>query len=165
MTSETQETRPRVARAATRKRKRLYMVLAGMAMLGISVALVLTAFEDSIVFFYTPSDLTGKDIRPGQRMRLGGLVEEGSIRKGADGLTTYFVVTDLTATVPVSFKGILPDLFREGQGVVDEFGRCHDMGNLYIADTGVFPQCPSVNPMWTAMALAHRTASVVAASH
>jgi len=109
-----------LSRAATRKRKRLYIVLAGMTMLGVAVALVLTAFQDNIVFFYTPSELTGKIVGPDQRVRLGGLVEDGSVRKSDDGVTTRFVITDLTATIKVSYTGILPDLFREGQGVVAE---------------------------------------------
>ncbi|NKB60398.1 MAG: cytochrome c maturation protein CcmE [Alphaproteobacteria bacterium] len=105
---------------ATRKRRRLYAVLAGLTMLGIAAALVLTAFQDNIVFFYSPSDLTEKELRPGQNIRLGGLVEEGSVKKAADGVTTEFVITDLSKTVPVRYGGLLPDLFREGQGVVSQ---------------------------------------------
>lgn len=120
---------PGRSRAATRKRKRLYIVLSGMTMLGVAVALVLIAFQDNIVFFYTPSDLAGKTIGPEQRVRLGGLVEDGSVRKSDDGVTTRFVITDYTATVAVSFSGILPDLFREGQGVVAE-GRLEPDGSL-----------------------------------
>lgn len=111
---------PRTSRAATRKTRRLQIVIAGMTMLGISVGLVLFAFQDSLVFFYTPSDLMEREVKPGQRMRLGGLVEDGSVNKSADGLTTEFVITDLTNTVEVSYTGIVPDLFREGQGVVAE---------------------------------------------
>ena len=120
-----------LSRAAMRKRKRLYVVLAGMSMLGIAVALVLTAFEDNIVFFFTPSELADKSFAPQQRVRLGGLVEDGSVRSAADGVTTEFVITDLTATVNVSYKGILPDLFREGQGVVAE-GR-FDAAGRFVA--------------------------------
>lgn len=120
MTIPTTPPKRKVSRAATRKTKRLYIVLTGMTMLGIAAALVLTAFDDSLVFFLTPSDLAERQINPGQRVRLGGLVEEGSVQKQADGLTTSFVITDLTAAVPVLYTGILPDLFREGQGVVAE---------------------------------------------
>lgn len=120
MSADKPPVRRKVSRAATRKRKRLYIVLAGLTMLGIAAALVLTAFNDSLVFFYTPSDLAEKPVASGQRVRLGGLVEEGSVVKAADGLTTSFVITDLSSTVPVSYTGILPDLFREGQGVVAE---------------------------------------------
>lgn len=105
-------------RAMTRKRRRLYAVLAGLMMLGIAAALVLTALRDSVVFFYSPSDLAGKQLAPGQRIRIGGLVAEGSVGKSRDGLATRFTVTDMKAEVPVSYSGILPDLFREGQGVL-----------------------------------------------
>ncbi len=103
-----------------RKHRRLAFVAAGMVALGAAAALVLVAFEDSLVFFYSPSDLAEKDLPEGRRVRLGGLVEEGSVRRLADGLTVEFRVTDLAAAVPVIYTGVLPDLFREGQGVVTE---------------------------------------------
>ncbi len=103
-----------------RKHRRLALVLASLAALGAAVALILVAFEDNIVFFHSPSDLTEKNFRAEQRLRLGGLVEKGTVVKSADGLTISFKITDLANSVPVSFKGILPDLFREGQGVVAE---------------------------------------------
>lgn len=106
--------------ARTRKRRRLLMVLIGLAGLGVAAALVLLAFEESIVFFYSPSELAQKQIPPERRFRLGGLVEEGSVSKAEDGLTVRFTITDLGETVPVVFTGFLPDLFREGQGVVAE---------------------------------------------
>lgn len=106
--------------AALRKRRRMNIVLAGLTMLGIAAALVLTALEDSIVFFHSPTDVQAKVIAPGQHFRLGGLVKEGSVTKAEDGLVTNFEVTDLDQTVPVSYRGILPDLFRPGQGVVAE---------------------------------------------
>lgn len=118
MTQETTPPKPKTTRAATRKTRRLYIVLVGMTMLGIAAGLVLFAFQDSLVFFYTPSDIVGKDVKPGQRVRLGGLVAEGSVEK--DGTTVRFVVTDMMAELPVIYVGILPDLFREGQGVVAE---------------------------------------------
>jgi cytochrome c-type biogenesis protein CcmE len=89
-----------------------------MAALGVAAALVLSAFEENLVFFYSPSDLKERDIEPGRVFRLGGLVEEGSVRR--DGARVNFRVTDLVETVPVTYAGILPDLFREGQGVVTE---------------------------------------------
>jgi len=104
----------------TRKRRRLYAVIGGLAMLGIAVALVLTALRDSVVFFYSPSDLGEKPLALGQRIRIGGLVAAGSVAKSADGVTTQFTVTDMKAEIPVRYSGILPDLFREGQGVVVE---------------------------------------------
>ncbi|MDH5410187.1 MAG: cytochrome c maturation protein CcmE [Alphaproteobacteria bacterium] len=118
MTNEATTPKSKTSRAATRKTRRLYIVLIGMTMLGLAAGLVLFAFQDSLVFFYTPSDVVGKDIKPGQRVRLGGLVAEGSVEK--DGTTVRFVVTDMMAELPVSYTGILPDLFREGQGVVAE---------------------------------------------
>ncbi|MAZ03165.1 MAG: cytochrome c maturation protein CcmE [Sneathiella sp.] len=102
----------------TRKKRRLYFVLAGMIVLSIAAALVLMSFQDSLVFFRSPSDLVEKPISPGRNFRLGGLVEEGSI--DSQGVTHRFRVTDLNETVPVTFDGLLPDLFREGQGVVAE---------------------------------------------
>jgi cytochrome c-type biogenesis protein CcmE len=102
----------------TRKKRRLMLVGLGMLMLATATALVLTAFQDNLVFFYSPTDLHEKGIDSGRRFRLGGLVEEGSVVK--NGATVTFAVTDLNASLPVSFTGILPDLFREGQGVVAE---------------------------------------------
>ena len=101
-----------------RKHRRLLLVLVSLALVGAGAALVLTAVEDSLVFFYTPADLAERDIAFDQRFRLGGLVEEGSVSQS--GSTTLFLVTDFTGTVAVSFNGVLPDLFREGQGVVAE---------------------------------------------
>ncbi len=103
-----------------RKHRRLAFVVTGMVLLGAAAALVLNAFEENLVFFYSPSDLAAKGIPDGRRFRVGGLVEEGSVKRLADGLTVEFVVTDLVETVPVSYRGPLPDLFREGQGVVAE---------------------------------------------
>ena len=83
---------------------------------GVAAALVLTAFNDNLVFFHSPSDVVEKQIPADRHFRIGGLVQEGSVRR--DGLTTDFVVTDLRNAVPVRYTGMLPDLFREGQGVV-----------------------------------------------
>ncbi|MEX0584108.1 MAG: cytochrome c maturation protein CcmE [Sneathiella sp.] len=113
----------------TRKKRRLYFVLAGMSVLTLAAVLVLTSFEDSLVFFRSPSDLVEKPISPGRNFRLGGLVEEGSVE--SEGVTHRFRVTDLSEAVPVTFDGMLPDLFREGQGVVAE-GSLSDDG-LFIA--------------------------------
>ena len=103
-----------------RKHKRLLFVLGGMAALGVAAGLIVSAFNENLVFFFSPSELQAKEVRPDQRIRIGGLVEEGSLSKEFDGVTVRFRVTDLTATLPVSYKGLLPDLFREGQGVVAE---------------------------------------------
>jgi cytochrome c-type biogenesis protein CcmE len=111
----------------TRKRRRLLIVLAGMSCLGVAAALMLNAFGGNLVFFYSPSELKDHHVTAGQRLRIGGLVEEKSVVREADGLTITFRVTDLSNAVPVSYRGILPDLFREGQGVVAE-GRMGDDG-------------------------------------
>ncbi len=129
MIAEAPKPSPRRGRAATRKTRRLYIVLAGMSMLAISVALVLVAFEDSIVFFMMPSDVAEKGFDPGRRVRIGGLVETGSVTR--EGTKISFTVTDLSHTVPVAFNGILPDLFREGQGVVAEGS--FDEAGLFVA--------------------------------
>jgi cytochrome c-type biogenesis protein CcmE len=102
------------------KRRRLYFVVTGMALLAIAAGLVLYAMNDTLVFFYSPSELLAKQVPPGRALRIGGLVETGSVARDADGTTVHFRVTDTAKTVPVVFKGILPDLFREGQGVVAE---------------------------------------------
>lgn len=115
----------------TRKKRRLYLVGLGMLLLGGAAALTLSAFEDNLVFFYSPADLQAKDVEEGRRFRLGGLVEEGTVEK--DGETVRFKVTDFTASVPVVYTGILPDLFREGQGVVTE-GRLGPGGTFEAAE-------------------------------
>ncbi|MGE3332645.1 MAG: cytochrome c maturation protein CcmE [Rhodospirillaceae bacterium] len=101
----------------TRKRRRLYFVLLGLLGLGAGAALVLTAFQDNIVFFYSPKDLAEKPVCE-QRCRIGGLVAAGSLVK--EGHNISFDLTDAVQTVNVKYVGILPDLFREGQGVVAE---------------------------------------------
>jgi cytochrome c-type biogenesis protein CcmE len=102
-----------------RKHKRLTFVLIALILLGASAALVLSAFEDSIVFFHSPSDIATKKVALDKRLRLGGLVEKGSVVKKKDAVVN-FRITDTAHSVAVSYKGILPDLFREGQGVVTE---------------------------------------------
>ena len=104
------------------KRKHKRMMILGLGGLGLAAAaaLVLLAFEDNIVFFLSPTDLVERQITQDRRLRVGGLVEKGSVMKTADGVTIEFKVTDLKHTIPVRFRGILPDLFREGQGLVAE---------------------------------------------
>jgi cytochrome c-type biogenesis protein CcmE len=104
----------------TRKRKRLLLLLGGMASLGIATALVLVAFQDNLVFFYSPSDLAAKPPAASRALRIGGLVEEHSVSKAEGGLRVSFKVTDGKRDVPVVYTGELPSLFREGQGVVAE---------------------------------------------
>jgi cytochrome c-type biogenesis protein CcmE len=116
----------------TRKQKRLTVILSGLAVLGVAAGLVLYALRDTIVFFYTPSEITEKGVQPGQRIRLGGLVENASIKKG-EGTITTFVVTDTIKAMTVTYDGQLPDLFREGQGVVAE--GMLDPNGVFVADT------------------------------
>src|SRR5579864_3099661 len=104
----------------TRKRRRLYVVLGGLVLLGTATGLVLSAFRDNLVFFYSPSDLGAKNVPDGRSIRIGGLVEAGSVKREADGTTLDFRVTDGNNAVPVIYRGDMPDLFREGQGVVAE---------------------------------------------
>ena len=103
----------------TRKQRRLTLIGAGLGVLGLAAALVLFALRDSIVFFNSPTDVVEKHVAPGSRIRLGGLVKQGTLVRG-DNLQVSFEVTDGNKSVPVSYTGILPDLFREGQGVVTE---------------------------------------------
>jgi cytochrome c-type biogenesis protein CcmE len=103
----------------TRKQRRGVLIGTCLVVLGVAVGLVLYAMRDSIVFFYSPSEVAKMGIAPGQRFRLGGLVETGSVVRG-QGTTVRFAVTDKTATLPVTYAGVLPDLFHEGQGVVAE---------------------------------------------
>jgi cytochrome c-type biogenesis protein CcmE len=102
----------------TPKRKRLYLLLGSLAVLGIAATLVLSALNDNLVFFYSPTQVADKHIAPDRRFRLGGLVEAGSVKK--NGQEVRFTVTDTHKTLPVVYRGLLPDLFREGQGVVAE---------------------------------------------
>ena len=104
----------------TRKRRRLYLVLAGMASLAVAASLVLVAFNDNLVFFYSPTDLKTKSVPFDRQLRIGGLVEQNSVTHAADGRTIDFRVTDGNNAVAVTYTGSLPDLFREGQGVVAE---------------------------------------------
>jgi cytochrome c-type biogenesis protein CcmE len=103
----------------TRKQRRLVLIGSALAVLTVAVALVLGALRESIVFFNSPTDVAEKQIAPGTRIRLGGLVKEGSIVRG-ENMQVRFDVTDGKNTVRVAYQGLLPDLFREGQGVVTE---------------------------------------------
>jgi len=103
----------------TRKQRRLILIGSSIGVLAIAVALMLSAFRDNIVFFNSPSDVAEKHIAPGTRIRLGGLVKTGSLVRG-DHMSVRFEVTDGSHEIKVAYQGVLPDLFREGQGVVAE---------------------------------------------
>ena len=116
----------------TRKQRRAVLIGTSVGVLALAVGLVLMGLRDSIVFFYTPSEVAEKHLDAGQRFRRGGLVESGSLKRG-EGTTVSFVVTDKRATLPVTYTGVLPDLFREGQGVVAEGAL--DGGGTFKADS------------------------------
>jgi cytochrome c-type biogenesis protein CcmE len=100
------------------RHKRFALIAAGVGALAIATALVLNAFRSNLVFFFTPTQVAAKEAPVGRTFRIGGMVETGSLKREADGLTVHFRVTDTAQTIPVVYKGILPDLFKEGKGVV-----------------------------------------------
>ncbi|CAG2136871.1 Cytochrome c-type biogenesis protein CcmE [Cupriavidus yeoncheonensis] len=102
----------------TPRRRRLGMLLAALACAGVALALVLNAFRSNLVFFFSPSQVAAHEAPAARSFRLGGLVAPGSIRREGDGMTIRFIVTDKAREVPVVYRGLLPDLFREGKGVV-----------------------------------------------
>lgn len=114
------------------RHKRMMFLALGLAGLIVATALVLNAFRGNLVFFYSPSDVVMNEAPLDRKFRLGGMVEEGSVTRESDGLTVHFVVTDMAKSIPVVYTGILPDLFREGQGVVTQ-GRLGEDG-LFYAD-------------------------------
>jgi len=100
------------------RHKRLALTAAGLAVLAVAAGLVLNAFRSNLVFFFTPTQVAAQEAPVGRHLRIGGLVQEGSLQRQADGVTVRFVVTDTAKAIPVLYTGILPDLFREGKGVV-----------------------------------------------
>jgi len=102
------------------RHRKLALIVLVVAILGAAVALVLNAFNSNLVFFFSPTQVANGEAPTSRAFRIGGLVEAGSIRREADGLTTRFVVTDTAKSMPVTYTGILPDLFKEGKGVVAE---------------------------------------------
>jgi cytochrome c-type biogenesis protein CcmE len=100
------------------RHKRMAIIAAGLSALGIAAALVLNAFQSNLVFFFSPSQVLANEAPHGKAFRIGGMVEAGSLKRENDGLTVHFRVTDTAKTIPVVYTGILPDLFKEGKGVV-----------------------------------------------
>ena len=98
--------------------KRFVLIGVGLVAMALAATLVLNAFRSNLVFFFTPTQITKGEVPKGHSFRIGGLVEDGSLKREGDGLTVHFVVTDTVERVPVTFKGILPDLFKEGKGAV-----------------------------------------------
>jgi cytochrome c-type biogenesis protein CcmE len=114
------------------RHKRLSFLLLGLAALGVASVFVLNAFNSNLVFFFSPSQVAAKEAPIGRSFRIGGMVETGSLKRESNGLTVNFVVTDTAKTIPVVFTGILPDLFKEGKGVVAQ-GKLTDDG-VFHAD-------------------------------
>ena len=112
------------------RHKRIWFIVVGVAAIGIATALILTAFQDNLVFFFSPSQVAAKEAPVGRTFRVGGLVQEGTVKRDSDGLTVRFVVTDTAQSIPVVYKGILPDLFKEGKGCVAQ-GKIGNDGVFY----------------------------------
>jgi cytochrome c-type biogenesis protein CcmE len=115
------------------RHKRLALIGVGVAALAIATALVLNAFQSNLVFFFTPTQVAAREAPIGRTFRIGGMVETGSLKRGPDGLTVHFRVTDTAQTIPVVYKGILPDLFKEGKGVVAQ-GRLGPNGEFSASE-------------------------------
>lgn len=114
------------------RQQRMLLIVLVLAALGVAAAMVLAAFRDSLVFFFTPTQVLQGEAPRGRSFRIGGMVEAGSLRRLDDGLTVRFVVTDMAQRVPVQYRGALPDLFKEGKGVVAQ-GRLGE-GKLFVAE-------------------------------
>ncbi len=112
------------------RHRRIALIVAGVAGLALAATLVLQAFQDNLVFFFTPTQVVANEAPQGRAFRVGGMVEKGSVKRQPDGVTVHFVVTDTAKSIPVAFKGVLPDLFREVKGVVTQ-GRLEN--GLFVA--------------------------------
>ena len=113
------------------QKKRLGLIAGGLIICGAAAALVFNAFEDNLVFFFSPSQVAAHEAPEGRAFRIGGFVQEGSVQRQKDGVTVRFEVTDTAHTVPVTYKGSLPDLFKEGKGVVAQ-GKLQN--GVFVAD-------------------------------
>jgi cytochrome c-type biogenesis protein CcmE len=136
----------------TARRQRMALVGAGMVSLALGLYLVLSAFQKNLVFFFTPTQVFAGEAPPGRPFRLGGLVESGSLQRDAGSAAASFVVTDLSRRVRVTYHGILPDLFREGKGVVSQ-GRLGADG-VFTADEVLAKHDENYMPPEAAFALA-----------
>ncbi|MBC7404846.1 MAG: cytochrome c maturation protein CcmE [Cytophaga sp.] len=114
------------------RHKRLILIVAALAILGVAAWLVLSAFQKNLVFFFTPTQILAGEAPHGRSFRMGGMVEIGSVQRQPDGVTVSFMVTDTAQHIRVNYKGILPDLFKEGKGVVAQGKLGSD--SLFIAD-------------------------------
>jgi cytochrome c-type biogenesis protein CcmE len=113
-----------------KRHKRIVFIVASLAALGLAAALVLGAFRNNLVFFFSPTQVMAKEAPVGKTFRIGGLVQNGTLKRDSDGLTIRFSVTDTATSIPVVYKGILPDLFKEGRGCVAQ-GRVGGDGVFY----------------------------------
>ncbi len=114
------------------RHKKLIIIFVSVAALGLSAKLVLDAFQSNLVFFFSPTQVAANEAPRGKSFRIGGLVEKGSVKRQSDGITVNFVVTDTAKVIPVVYTGILPDLFKEGKGVVAQ-GKLSADG-VFLAD-------------------------------
>jgi cytochrome c-type biogenesis protein CcmE len=112
------------------RHSRIAFIALGLCGLATAVGLALSAFNENLVFFFSPSQVVTNEAPVGRSFRIGGLVEEGSLRRGADGLTSHFTITDTVNSIPVVYKGILPDLFKEGRGCVAQ-GKIETDGSFH----------------------------------
>ncbi len=142
------------------KHQRLALAGAAVGALLLAAALAIPALQDKAAYFMAPADVEAKGIEPGRAIRLGGLVEEGSLKRSNDGLTIHFRVTDNLATVPVRYTGLVPDLFREGQGMIAD-GRFEGNGT-FIADTLLAKHDENYMPPEVAKAIARSEAAAKA---
>jgi cytochrome c-type biogenesis protein CcmE len=115
------------------RQKRFVLIGLGLVALAVATALVLNAFQSNLVFFFTPTQVANGEVPQGRSFRIGGMVEKGSLAREGDGLTVHFIVTDMAKRVPVTFKGILPDLFKEGKGAVAQ-GRLGANGTFMASE-------------------------------
>ena len=115
------------------RHRRMIWIFAGLGAMGVAVALVLNAFQSNLVFFYTPTQVAQGEVPKSKKFRLGGMVEDKSLKRVSDGVGVTFVVTDTARSIPVRFNGILPDLFKEGRGVVAQ-GQLNDDGSFVASE-------------------------------
>lgn len=141
----------------TPRQKRFAFIGLGLLVLGVATVLVLNAFQSNLVFFFTPTQVANGEVPKGRSFRIGGLVEDGSLRREGDGLTVHFVVTDMARRVPVIYKGILPDLFKEGKGAVAQ-GQLNGDGT-FVASEVLAKHDENYMPPEAAEALAKAKAS------
>jgi len=144
------------------RQKRIAMIAGGLAALAVAATLILTAFRQNLVFFFTPSQVAAKEAPLGRTFRIGGMVETGSVKRQADGITVHFKVTDTAKSIPVSYRGALPDLVREGKGVVAQ-GRIGEDG-VFVASEVLAKHDENYMPPEAADAVkrAHETAGKAA---